>query len=588
MIKIVSINTRQTYEIDAPKGGENYMPCPECSANRKKQRAKCFSWNNEKAQGKCHNCESAFVLWTPTEKEKQYTAPVWKNKTELTDKAAKWFEGRMISQKTLAKMRIYSDIEFMPQTSKEESVICFPFFDDEKLVNIKYRDGAKNFKLVQGAERILYNINGIKNSTTAIIVEGEIDCLTFIECGFENCVSVPNGAGTNTDYLDKYIELLESKELIYIATDNDSKGIDLRNELIRRLGAEKCAIVNFRDKKDANELIIAYGGNAVRDAITNAIEIPVSGIVNLSKQYDDIYNLFLKGMEKGLSIDDSEIDKLITWELGRLAVVTGIPSHGKSEVVDFILTKLNLLYGWKVGYFSPENYPIKYHFAKVMPKLVGKEFKAGYISQSEYEYAFDYINSNFYFIYPEDDMTFENILEKAKYLVKKRGIKVLVIDPYNKIEHTKNRGESETEYISRFLDKLSTFAKTYSVLVVLVAHPTKMKKELTGKYEVPSLYDISGSANFYNKCDYGLSIYRNFDENTTDIYVLKVKFKHLGEGGKVTKKYNYRNGRYESENSDVNSWDNSNWLNKNEIKPEDLDDDYFKNLMPVDVKDIPF
>ena len=185
-------------------------------------------------------------------------------------------------------------------------------------------------------------------------------------------------------------------------------------------------------------------------------------------------------------------------------------------------------------------------------------------------------------------MTFENILEKAKYLVKKRGIKVLVIDPYNKIEHTKNRGESETEYISRFLDKLSTFAKTYSVLVVLVAHPTKMKKELTGKYEVPSLYDISGSANFYNKCDYGLSIYRNFDENTTDVYVLKVKFKHLGEGGKVTKKYNYRNGRYESENSDVNSWDYSNWLNKNEINPSDLDDDYFRNLMPVDINDVPF
>ena len=585
MIKIVSLTTRQTYEIEAPRGGENYMPCPECSKNRKKQRDKCFSWNNEKALGKCHNCESSFVLWTPTEKNKEFTAPEWKNKTDLTDKVVKWFEGRMISQKTLSKMRIYSDMEFMPQTAKEESVICFPFFDDNKLVNIKFRDGAKNFKLVSGAERIPYNINAIKNADSAIIVEGEMDCLTYIECGFDNCISVPNGAGTNTDYLDKYIELFDRMDKIYIATDNDSKGIDLRNELIRRLGTEKCLIVNYRDKKDANELFIAYGGNAVKDSIINAIEIPVSGIVNLSKQYDDIYNLFLKGMERGLTINIEDFDKAISWELGRLCVVTGIPSHGKSEVVDFIATKLNILYGWKIGYFSPENYPIKYHFAKIMPKIVGKEFKAGFISNSDYEQAFDYINSNSFFIYPEDDMSFETILDKAKYLVKKRGIKILVIDPYNKIEHLRSRGESETDYISRFLDKLIVFGRTNNVLIFLVAHPTKMKKDISGKFEMPTLYDINGSANFYNKCDYGISVYRDFDDKTTLINVLKVKFKHLGEGGMITMKYNYRNGRYENEHSDVNSWDNSNWLLKGET--ERNNDDYWHNL-DVNKEDIPF
>lgn len=586
MIKIVSLSTRKTYEIDAQKSGENYMPCPECSSNRKKQRAKCFSWNNEKMQGKCHNCESAFVLWTTSSKEKEFTAPVWKNKTGLTDKAVKWFEGRMISQKTLAKMRIYSDAEFMPQTSKEESVICFPFFEGDRLVNIKYRDGAKNFKLVQGAERILYNIDSIKESKTAIIVEGEIDCLTYIECGFDHCVSVPNGAGTNTDYLDKYIELFDRMESIYIATDNDSKGIDLRNELIRRLGQEKCLIVNYKDKKDANDLFVAYGGNAVKDSIANAIEIPVSGIVNLSKQYDEIYNLFLKGIENGLTIGNKDIDNAITWELGRLAVVTGIPSHGKSEVVDFIATKLNLLYGWKIGYFSPENYPIKYHIAKIMPKIVGKEFNASLITNIEYEQAFEYIENNSFFIYPEDDMLFETILEKAKYLVRKRGIKILVIDPYNKIEHLRNRGDSETDYISRFLDKLITFAKNNNVLVFLVAHPTKMKKDVTGKFEVPTLYDINGSANFYNKCDYGISIYRLFDTNEIQINVLKVKFKHLGDGGTVTCKYNYRNGRYEDGDSDVNTWDYSNWLNKKEV--ENINKDFWSSKIDISLDDIPF
>jgi len=583
-IKIVSLSTNNTYEIFASRSGENYMPCPECSKNRKKQKAKCFSWNNEKQQGKCHNCEASFVLWRPTEKEKEFTAPVWKNKTDISDKVVKWFEGRMISQKTLIDMKIYSDNEYMPQTGKEESVICFPFFNETKLINIKYRDGAKNFKLVSGAELILYNINGIKNCKTAIIVEGEIDCLSYIQVGLTNCVSVPNGAGSNTEYLDKYFELFQEKESIYIATDNDSKGIDLRNELIRRLGQEKCLIVNYKDKKDANEYLCTYGGLALQDTIKNAIEIPVQGIIKLSNQYDDIYNLFTKGLEKGAILGIPELDAIVSWELGRLAVITGIPSHGKSEWLDFVLTKLNVIHGWKIGYFSPENYPIKYHYSKICSKITGKEFKAGFISNTEYEDTFEYIKDNFFFIYPEDDMSFNSIIEKAKYLVKRNGIKVLVIDPYNKIEHLKDKGENETEYISRFLDKLVTFARTFNVLVCLVAHPRKMPKEQGGKYEVPNLYDINGSANFYNKCDYGISIYRMMNENEVHIHILKVKFKHLGDGGTIQMKYNYRNGRYERFESDVNQWDYSNYLLKNEI---DMNNNQaFQEI--IDKSDIPF
>lgn len=153
--RIVSIATKQVYDIFVSKAGENYMPCPECSKNRKKQKAKCFSWNDLIKQGKCHNCEASFVLWKPFETKKEYVTPVWDNKTELTEKAVKWFEGRMISQNVLNEMKIYSDNQYMPQTGKNESVVCFPYFNNNKLVNIKYRTGNKEFKLVSGAELIL-------------------------------------------------------------------------------------------------------------------------------------------------------------------------------------------------------------------------------------------------------------------------------------------------------------------------------------------------------------------------------------------------------------------------------------------------
>jgi twinkle protein len=111
------------------------------------------------------------------------------------------------------------------------------------------------------------------------------------------------------------------------------------------------------------------------------------------------------------------------------------------------------------------------------------------------------------------------------------------------------------------------FARFNDVLVILVAHPKKMQKQ-GNKFDVPTLYDISGSAHFYNKADYGLCVYRKGRpedqgggyENQVEIHIQKVKFKHLGECGAVELKYNYNNGRFESNNSTVDGWDNSNWL----------------------------
>jgi twinkle protein len=583
-MKIISNKTQLIYDFEPRKNGENYSQCPECSKTRKHKNKKSFSWNDTKKVGYCFNsdCEASFHEYKPEREKKQYEAPKWKNKTSLSDIYVKWFEGRMISQKTLLKMGVCSDMVYMPQIQKEVDAVCFPFYLDEKLINIKSRDIDKHFALSKNAELIFYNINSLKNAKEIIITEGEIDCLSFIECGFDNCVSVPNGASSrNMEYLDNYFDLFDKLERVYLATDNDIAGIGLREELVRRLGQERCLIVNFKDCKDANEYLCKKGGLSLANTIKDAIEIPVEGIINLNSCYDDIYTLFVKGMEKGNSIEFECFDSLMTFELSRLAVITGIPGHGKSEFVDYLAIKLNILYGWKIAYFSPENYPMKYHYSKLCSKITGKKFQLGYISEKEYIETYNYIDDNVSFIYPEDDMTVENILNKAKYLVKKRGIKILVIDPYNKVEHLRNKNESETEYISRFLDLLTTFCKKYNVIIFLVAHPRKMDRIGTA-YNIPTLYDINGSANFYNKCDYGIIVHRDFVDKKTIINVQKVKFKHLGDGGQVELVYNYVNGRYEKEGSSVDQWDNSNYLHHKAIEKEH--EQTFEEL----VKDIPF
>jgi len=157
----------------------------------------------------------------------------------------------------------------------------------------------------------------------------------------------------------------------------------------------------------------------------------------------------------------------------------------------------------------------------------------------------------------EEDFTVKSILDSAKILVKTRGVKILVIDPYNKLEHKYT--DSETQYISRFLDQIIQFAKFNNVLIFLVAHPKKMNKDKDSKIEVPSLYDISGSANFYNKTDYGITVHRKTNEknvmiNEVNVYFQKIKYKHLGKQSIVSLNYDYITGRFNQSGSDLSNW----------------------------------
>jgi twinkle protein len=566
-MKIQSSNTRQIYQFE-PTNGNRYI-CPECSHLRKPEHRneKVLAWDDTNKRGYCHNCNSAFFEYRPYE-QKQYVLPKWKNITALTDHAVKWFTGRMISQDTLVKMKIYSDNIYMPQFKKETEVICFPYFLEKKLVNIKYRGANKTFKLVSGAELIFWNINCISEHDEIIITEGEIDALTFVEAGFNNVISVPNGANKNLEYLDEYIELFTPIKKIYLATDQDSKGIELRDELARRLGAERCYVVNFKDCKDANEYLCKYF-DKFKDLLKEAKPMPVVGIIEAEHIYNDILNYFNDGVQSGKKIEIFDIDKYITWETGRLAVVTGIPSSGKSEMVDYIIVKLNLLYRWKAAYFTPENYPLKFHYSKLYEKLIGKKFNIKTSNEVEYDLAYEHIKNNFYYILDEEDFTVKSILKNAKILVRTKGIKILVIDPYNRLDH--KYSDSETQYISRFLDELINFAKFNDVLVFLVAHPRKMNRDSSGRIEVPTLYDISGSAHFYNKADYGFTVHRKVNElnimiNEVNIYWQKIKYRHLGEQGITKLRYNINNGRFD----DFEKWDNSNWLANDNVVNLDL------------------
>lgn len=333
-MKYQSSQSKRVYDIQFDLSKKARYICPECSEQRKNKKAKDLEYYPDTQTAYCFHCSTTMFVYKPFETQQVFTKPEWKNKTQLTDKAVKYFESRMITQDTLNEMKIYSDVEWMPQFQKEVEVFCFPYFRNGELINIKYRGPKKSFKLVSNAELIWYNFDCILEAYELIVCEGEIDCITFVQNGFKNVISVPNGAKSRADYLDNSIELFERIEKIYLATDCDTVGLELKDELIRRFGAEKCYSVNFKGCKDANEYFNKFGGYDFKDILKDAKPIPIAGNVEISSIYNEIIDLYENGVKKGSEIGIEEIDKYCTWELGRLCTVTGIPScFSKSQLV---------------------------------------------------------------------------------------------------------------------------------------------------------------------------------------------------------------------------------------------------------------
>lgn len=541
--------------------GEVKTTCPQCSATRKKKSVPCLNVNVEKGVWNCWHC-----AWGGTLKAGEHTRAEIRKVFVRPDFVAQvapsgieeWFATRGITPEVLKRNLISSGKAYFPQTESEQGCILFPYFRGSEVINIKYRTRDKHFRMAAGAERVLYGLNDIQE--TLIWVEGEIDKLSLEVAGFLNCVSVPDGApavetknySSKFDYLDAP-ELNKVQKHI-IAVDMDGPGQALEKELIRRLGAEKCWVVRWPDEnKDANAVLTGRGPDILAQAIAEARQVPISGSYTLSDFEEDFVSLYEKGTQKGLSTGWAEIDSLYTVRTGDLTVVTGIPNSGKSEWIDALMINMARLHGFSFGVFSAENWPITEHGKKLSEKFIGKPFAKGpspSISRSELEMATSWISKHFYFVQPESP-TIDSILSVMRQLVLRHGIRGMVIDPWNEIESSRPEGMSETEYIGQVLSEIRRFARLHGLCAWIVAHPTKLRKEEDGNYPVPTPYDISGSANWRNKADNCISVWRDLATDSTyrlvDIHIQKIRHKAVGTLGKASLKYDWLTGRYYGE-----------------------------------------
>lgn len=253
------------------------------------------------------------------------------------------------------------------------------------------------------------------------------------------------------------------------------------------------------------------------------------------------------GLPRGDSTGWAGVDGLYTVGLGQWTVVTGVPGSGKSEWVDALAVNLAEHGDWFFAVYSPENYPTATHLVKLVEKRVRKPFNKGpteRMTRDEYAAGAYWVCERFAWLSPDLKTPDELIATAVCY--SKPGRKLgIVLDPWNTLEH--QRGTmSETDYISFVLTEVTKLARAANAHVWLVVHPAKIPRNKDGTRPVPTPYDISGSAHWYNKADNVITVHRDQVEGgqDVDIHVQKVRFRHCGRVGLATLKYDRVTGRY--------------------------------------------
>jgi twinkle protein len=553
------LKTLIDYGIDvAGKHGiEVKTTCPQCSPTRKKKSYPCLNVNTEKGVWNCWHCGWSGTLqggeWQKPEVRKVYSKPAFVPSAAPSDGLEAWFSKRGISAEVLKRNRISSGEMYFPQVEEERNCMMFPYYRGTDVVNVKYRTKDKLFRMAAGAERILYGVNDI-NPEILIWVEGEIDKLSVEMTGILSCVSVPDGApaADAKSYSNKFDFLndpaLSAVKLHVIAVDADAPGVRLQDELVRRLGRHKCQVVVWpEDCKDANDVLVKHGVEILGGCIESARWLPIEGTYQVQDFRASLRERFLYGAPKGISTGWKSMDSFYNVMEGEWTLVTGIPGSGKSEWLDALSVNLARDHGWTFGVFSPENQPLEYHVDKIAEKYMGKPVDEGATERmtvAEHEEAMDWVNDHYTFILPELP-TVDGLLETAQELVLSRGIRGLIIDPWNEIDHSRAAAISETEHISQCLSKIRQFARNNGMHVWVVAHPRIMRKE-DGKYPVPTPYDVAGSAHWRNKADNCITVHWEQVKggDTVQIHIQKVRKKQNGHIGLVELKYNKVVGQY--------------------------------------------
>lgn len=533
--------------------------CPVCYARKGHKKDKDLSVNKKEGTYNCHNSNCSFKGRVSN---KDYKRPDVKE-VILTADAVNWFASRGISERTLKNKKV----------GTVGSYIMFNYYKNGALVNYKKRNTkVKEFSQFPDAEKVFYNFDSLANKTKCIIVEGEVDVLTWVELGFEEeyaILSLDQGAGMKNSSLDGKLEcltnaagILDLFEHFYLAGDNDEAGNYTFEEIARRLGKYRCKKVVFKNCKDSNECYLLDKSDAqdrFRDLIENAEPFPIGGIEVLDdERIEQMLDEYDNGEKTGDKIDGMELAEYFSVMEGEITLFSGYPSDGKSTFVRWLAMTYAIKKGYKFAFYAPEDYPSNYFYKQLCKTYMGKEIDKKYknrATREEYLSAMNWVKRHFFYIYQETNSkgimelpSNEYINDKIRYLKLQYGVCSYVKDPWNKLYHDQGF-KRDDQYLTEEFSKEKAFAKDYRACWY-VAHPKSPGATKDGKIPAPTRYDLAGGAMWNNAMDNILLIFRPnraLDplDPLVDVIIEKIKKKKIvGNEGRLSMNFDSEKQRY--------------------------------------------
>lgn len=356
------------------------------------------------------------------------------------------------------------------------------------------------------------------------------------------------------DELMQSVKIEHNQTVAVIARPGKHAYAEIAAELIRRLNPDLTYVPRDQDWSGC-ETLTQLGEDGVRHLITRSRLTPISSVIDEQDLIDRaLEQLRNPQRDRGARTGWALLDPHYSPAPGYVTIITGVPSHGKSTWLDALLVQIAQLdEQQRFAIFSPESYPVSRHTLRLASRVSGHPWIGpDRMSEETAQHALAWVSQHFWFLDPDVGLSIDAVLEAAEKLLRRHGITGLVIDPWNELEHARPKEMSETEYVSVVLGRIRRWARAHRVHIWVVAHPAKPARQAKRRDEddepyIPTPYDISGSANWFNKADLAVTIWRDprYPNSPTQVHIQKVRVQpEQGCPGTVAMAHDQRTGTY--------------------------------------------
>ena len=467
----------------------------------------------------------------------------------IDDAAAAWvLQERKISRETLERLGVGCGTAFFPDARQQLPCIMFPYEEGTWKARAY---PAKAFTSKTGLHVTFWGLRDVLNGPLdrVYVVEGEFDRCALVEAGIDpaRVLAAPGasgGASAELQYVKEALkEGLSKAKKFVLCTDQDAPGLELRSSLAQILGVARVEFIDWPEGiKDANEYLAKDGPAVLHELVRDgALPWPAEGVYTMDQIAEPAH---VARWHPGFA----DWGNKLFLAPGMLSVVTGHPGHGKTQLWSqlwFQIMRTNDLVAC-IATFETKPKP---HYQRIIRQLHGCGLVEN-LDADKIKEADQWIRGHYRFImHREERPTLEWLLGQAEIVIIRDGAKIVQVDPWNRLEATKEGRESDTDYIGRCLRSLYAFANDFKVHVQILAHPSKMEGYRRGT--MPTLEDIANSKHWENMCDQGFVVHRPklFDDDGNrvtyaELHHLKARFDALGFPAKFGLDYDVDQGRY--------------------------------------------